>query len=231
MSIFIIKVIAYISMFLDHIKYAIPETQNFITIFLGRIAFPLFAFLLTEGYVHTKNLRKYYIRLTIFALVSQLPFMLFLSIFSENIFKLNVLFTLLLGLMAINLYDKFESKNMKLVGIAGFIIFAYLGCILKVDYSWYGVLLVILLYMFKKKKILLTISVLILNIIYMLNKYVGWNINLIEINHYILFICMNIPLIFILLYDGKQGKKINYIFYYLIYPIHFIILYCTYLIR
>ena len=59
MSIFVIKIIACVTMVLDHVKYAIPATENFITIYLGRIAFPLFAFLITEGYIHTSNLKKY----------------------------------------------------------------------------------------------------------------------------------------------------------------------------
>ena len=49
MSIFIIKIIACLTMVLDHIKYAIPETKGWLTIYLGRIAFPLYAFLATEG--------------------------------------------------------------------------------------------------------------------------------------------------------------------------------------
>ena len=54
MSIFFIKIVAYITMFLDHIKYVLPDTNCFITEFLGRISYPLFAFLITEGYIHTK---------------------------------------------------------------------------------------------------------------------------------------------------------------------------------
>lgn len=220
MSIFVIKIIAYISMLLDHIKYAIPETQNFATIYLGRVAFPLFAFLLTEGYVHTKNLKRYYIRLIIFAIISQLPFMLFRTLVGD-FWKLNILFTLLLGLMAINLYDKSKSK---IIGIAGFVIFCSLGFILNVDYRWYGVLTIIIFYLFKNKKVLLTIAFLFVNFIYMLSSF-NWNINLIESSNYISLICMNIPIIFVLLYNGKLGKKFNYIFYYLIYPIHMILLF------
>lgn len=219
MSIFVIKIIAYISMFLDHIKYAIPETRNFATIFLGRLAFPLFAFVLTEGYIHTKNLKKYYFRLIIFALISQIPYMLFISMIENDIWQLNILFTLLLGLIAINIYDKFENK---IIGILGIIICSCLGSLLKVDYGWYGVLTVAVFYLFKNKKIWLTIFFLFLNFMYLISNF-RWNINLVQISHYILLICMNLPIIFVLLYNGKLGKKVNYMFYYLLYPIHMII--------
>lgn len=225
MSIFVIKIIAYISMFVDHIKYAIPETQNFVTLYLGRLAFPLFAFLLTEGYVHTKNLKKYYIRLIVFALISQLPYMLFRSMIGD-FWKLNILFTLLLGLMAINLYDKFEFK---FVGIAGFFIFASIGYLLPIDYGWYGVLLIILFYLFKENKVLLTINFWLLNYIYMMSNF-NWDINLVETTHYITLIFMNIPIIFVLLYNEKLGRKFNFLLYYLIYPIHMILLYAIYLL-
>ena len=109
MSIFIIKIIACITMFLDHIKYAIPSTKNFITLYFGRISFPLFAFLITQGYIHTSNLKKYYTRLIIFGIISQIPFMFFRTLVGE--WKmLNIMFTLLLGLAAITVYDKQKNK-------------------------------------------------------------------------------------------------------------------------
>ena len=77
MTIFIIKIIACITMVLDHIKYVYEPSTNFATLYLGRISFPLFAFLLTEGYVHTSNIKKYAKRLLIFGIISQIPFMLF----------------------------------------------------------------------------------------------------------------------------------------------------------
>ena len=150
MSIFAIKILACITMILDHIKYAIPITNNFITKYFGRIAFPLFAFLITEGYIHTKNLKQYYKRLILFAIISQVPFMLFRSLVSEQYLMLNVMFTLLLGLIAITIYDKIKNKffSMPLC-----FVFICLGEILKVDYGWFGVAAVFLFYIFKEKEI------------------------------------------------------------------------------
>ena len=109
MTSFVIKIIACITMVLDHIKYAIPCTNGILTEYFGRISFPLFAFLITEGYVHTKDFKKYCLRLLIFGIISQIPFMLFRTLVGE--WKmLNIMFTMLLGLIAIFVYDKIEKN-------------------------------------------------------------------------------------------------------------------------
>ena len=104
MTSFVLKIIALISMLSDHLGYIIFGRFSFMNC-IGRLAFPIFAFSITEGFNHTKNLKKYLYRLSIFAIVSQIPFMLFMSTFTSR-FSLNILFTLLLGLIAISIYDK-----------------------------------------------------------------------------------------------------------------------------
>ena len=94
MSAFVLKIIAVITMTCDHVSYLIFGGFSFLN-YIGRIAFPIFAYQITEGYIHTHNLKKYFFRLFIFALVSQIPFMLFTSIISPK-FHLNIFFTLLL---------------------------------------------------------------------------------------------------------------------------------------
>lgn len=221
MSIFFIKIIAYISMFLDHIKYAIPQTENFLTVYLGRIAFPLFAFMITEGYLHTKDLKKYYKRLIIFAFISQIPYMLFRSIYSDELFKLNIFFTLILGLLTITIYDKCKNK---LISIIGCICICIIGTFLNVDYRWYGICLIFVLYLFKKNDVMLISSFMTVNTVYMMSL-LDWEFQYFTNLHcLLLFAGMSIPLIFILMYNGKLGKKTNHIFY-LIYPIHLLIFY------
>ena len=73
MSSFALKLIAIISMLFDHAGYAIYGKLSWCN-FIGRLAFPIFAFQITEGYIHTKNLKNYFFRLGIFALISQIPF-------------------------------------------------------------------------------------------------------------------------------------------------------------
>lgn len=218
MTIFILKLIACFSMVLDHIKYAIPETKNFLTVYAGRIAFPLFAFVITEGYVHTKDLKKYYKRLLIFAIISQIPFMLFRKELVGDYKMLNIMFTLLLGIISITVYDKIEKKYLSIPFV---LITILLGDLLRVDYGSYGVTLIFIMYLFKNKKIHLTISVgflILLN--YLLNGYIAFLGS--QVIFYLIFNYIA-PIICILFYNGKLGKKAKYLFYWF-YPIHMLIL-------
>ncbi len=79
MSAFVLKLIAVFSMTCDHLSYLIFGRFSFLNL-IGRIAFPIFAYQITEGYIHTSNLKKYFLRLALFGVISQIPFMLFLSI-------------------------------------------------------------------------------------------------------------------------------------------------------
>ncbi len=212
MTIFIIKIIAYITMFLDHIKYVYEPSENFITLYLGRISFPLFAFLVTEGYIHTSNLNKYIKRLIIFGLISQIPFMLFRT-FVGNYLMLNIMFTLLLGLFAITVFDKIDNKFLSIPLV---FLFAFLGEVLKVDYSSYGVLLVFILYLFKNNKLALSISYILL----VLSRY--YFANCLNFNYLLNIIFTILPLCIILLYNGKEGRKFKHLYYW-IYPVHLLI--------
>lgn len=111
MSAFVLKIIAVISMTCDHLSYLIFGKLSFMN-YIGRIAFPIFAYQITEGYIHTHNLKKYFLRLSIFALISQIPFMLFTSMYSNNI-HLNIFFTLLLGLASITIYENLNHIEFK----------------------------------------------------------------------------------------------------------------------
>lgn len=115
---FILKLIAVITMVLDHIKYAIPITDCFLTKYFGRISFPIFAFLVTEGWIHTRSRKKYFIRMLIFALISQIPFMLFRTLVADK-FLLNIMFTFILGILAIMSID-FAKEHTEISSIFRF---------------------------------------------------------------------------------------------------------------
>ena len=104
MSSFVLKIIAIISMVFDHVGDACIKHLSAMNL-IGRLAFPIFAFQISEGYYHTKNLKKYFLRLFLFALISQIPFMLFMSTYT-NAFSLNIFCTLFVGLLAIFIHDK-----------------------------------------------------------------------------------------------------------------------------
>lgn len=115
---FILKLIAVITMVLDHIKYAVPATDCFLTKYFGRISFPIFAFLVTEGWIHTRSRKKYFIRMIIFALISQIPFMLFRTLVADK-FLLNIMFTFILGILAIMSID-FAKEHTEIPSIFRF---------------------------------------------------------------------------------------------------------------
>ena len=210
-------------MCLDHIKYAIPETRSFITIYFGRISFLLFAFLVGEGYCHTSNLKKYYKRLIIFACISQIPFMLFRTLVGEWR-MLNILCTLLLGLIAITVFDKLDKKYYISLPVVGLII--WLGNILRVDYGWFGVAGVFLLYLLRNKKFLRLFGVAVLNFVYYFDRLFSYDFK----SSFISYLFTTLPAVILLAYNGKLGKKTKYI-YYIFYPVHMIILYVISLLR
>ena len=165
MTIFMLKIIALVTMFLDHVKYAFPDNiyfDNVITYYFGRISYPLFAFILTEGYLHTSNLKKYLKRMIIFALISQIPFMLFRTLVGKQLLS-NIIFTLLLGLIAIMSLDKSENEFISFLCLVGCYVLAIL---LNVDYGIWGLSIIIIFYIFKNNKVLLSLSYILANLLY-----------------------------------------------------------------
>ena len=158
-----LKYIAMVTMFIDHIGVVfientkLYETETFQMLdvcirLIGRIAFPLFAFLLVEGFLHTSNLRNYAHRLLIFAFISEIPFDL--AAFGKlTLAHQNVFFTLFIGLLVLKGLKLAQEKASSIAAyylISGGSVIA--GCLaayfLSVDYSYMGVLLIVILYMF-----------------------------------------------------------------------------------
>lgn len=234
MTSFILKIIAIITMFCDHFGYAFMENFSYFN-YIGRIAFPIFAFQISEGFIHTKNLKKYFIRLLLFAIISQIPFNLFLQKFiPSSIGELNIFFTLLLGLLSIVVYDYFskienQEINYKifgipfknLIGIAFAFLIAYMGEILKVDYGFWGIIIIFAFYLFKNNKLAMIISYITLCIMRYGLKIILYGF---YVEYLYLAVATMFPIIFIALYNGKQGYKIKYLLY-LFYPLHLLALY------
>ncbi len=216
MSGFTLKIIALISMLFDHCGYIFYNKLTYANI-IGRLAFPIFAFQISEGYIHTKNLKKYFNRLFIFAIISQIPFMIFLRSFGQTSFELNIFFTLILGLTAITVYDK--SKN-KFLGTLGVIVTIIIGHFTKCDYGWYGVALIFLFYALKNQKALM--NFIIITLIFF--KYYISYIKLPNIYYMFFAFAASSSLIFINLYNGKKGKNTKYLLY-IFYPLHLMLLY------
>ena len=217
MTSFILKIIGVIAMLFDHVGDAILGRFSFFNL-IGRIAFPIFAFQLAIGYTYTKDLKKHIIKLFIFAIISQIPFMLFLSTFTND-FYLNIFFTFLLATFAMFFYDK--SKN-KVLGFISVIFISIIAELVKVDYGAFGVLLIFIFYIFKDKKIYMSIATFIL----CFSKYIISIISfpVFYFQYILLAFFTFLSTIFILFYNGKEGPKTKY-FFYIFYPLHLLILY------
>lgn len=176
---------------------------------IGRIAFPIYCFLLAEGFEHTHNQMKYAARLLPFAVVSELPFDL---LFNGSVLEFgyqNVFFTLFFGLLVM-MGMRWAKEHMIRSPLAG----TLLNCAVaaagmaaahfaKTDYAATGVLCIVVIYVFRKKKVWQIVA--------------GCIVFLWELTAPLAFI----PIGF---YNGRRGWNLKY-FFYLIYPVHLLVLY------
>lgn len=175
---------------------------------IGRLGFPIFAFLLVEGFQRTGNVKRYVLRLGVFALISEIPFDLALSGQFMELSYQNVFFTLFIGLLTMVGFDAIEykpwNKALKIL-LCGVVLVAgmTLAQILKTDYAAIGVACIMVLYIFRRKKVMQIAA--------------GAVAFLWEITAPLAFI----PIGF---YNGKRGLKMKYVFY-VFYPAHLLILY------
>ena len=100
-----LHIMAMVFMLCDHLWGTVVPGNEWLTC-IGRIAFPIFAFMLVEGYFHTRNLKKYALRLLCFAVISEIPFNLMYISSPLYLLHQNVIWTLLIGLWMIHLNEK-----------------------------------------------------------------------------------------------------------------------------
>lgn len=236
-----LKWIAMLTMLIDHVGVVLvwpiieahPEIHGaaddlngtglvllyFIMRLIGRIAFPIFIFLLIQGFTHTHNRISYFVRLLLFAFVSEIPFDLACSLKLEDVRALhviefghqNVFFTLALGLLTITLIDTIynlcKDPSMRMIGIVlvglGALVTAY---VLRVDYDVMGVAAIILAYAFREsrpKQMLACILALSVASVIEIVALAG--------------------LPFIMKYNGERGRGNKWVFY-AFYPVHLLVL-------
>ncbi len=207
----VLKIIALITMIIDHygaIFYNGVDSYRII----GRLAFPIYCFLLVEGFIHTKNFKKYAERLLIFALISELPFDL--AFYGELGFQhQNIFFTLFFGLVAMYFLDIYPKYTKKI-----FILYIalLLATVLAVDYSFIGILYIMTFYFtknLKKKRRFLIVGI----TLFIINLITGSSLQ-----HYAIFA---LPILY--LYNGKPGlkHKVVQVLFYAAYPLHLIVFY------
>lgn len=200
---FALKWIAMVTMTIDHIGFVLFPQYFFLRI-IGRLAFPIYCFLLVEGACHTKNRVKYGVRLFLFALLSELPFNLVHggSLWDSN--DQNVMFTLLFGLLAVWCLQ----IKYRLLGGAGALLLIFLAEFLRTDYGGGGVVFILVFYVFYGKRLWGSVMFALANI-YIYGGPQNYAIA---------------ALAPIALYNGKRGPSMKYLFY-LFYPLHLLVLY------
>lgn len=227
---FTLKIIAYVFMLLDLVGIYIFETHIFdinslaedgaangyttpqlVDLFLrlaGGIAFPIFCFLIVEGFRKTSNIKKYVLRLSVCAIVTEFIWDFVNSNTFVSFDSQNPLFTLLIGLIVLIIIKKFKGNSIvQLFGACiGLILCSFIDS--QFGTFGYGVLLIILMYHSREKKLFFGLFGSLLTIVASI------------FNGYILAL---VAFVIISLYNGKQGPKVIYPFYF-IYPVTLLVL-------
>ncbi len=228
MSGFVLKVIALVTMIIDHTGAAFqPYMDTYYLRVIGRIAFPIFIYLVAEGCRHTRDIKKYMLRLFVFGLISEIPFdlIVFHQTFNNpNLFNWNyqnIYFTLFLGVLTIYLGQIIQKHitNQALSTLAkgvAVILCLWIAIFLVVpDYGWIGVLGVYLIYVQKTQARRAIALAFVVMTIYFVPSM--------SANLYLVFAL--IPCALVMFYNGKPGKyRLKWLFY-AAYPIHLFLLY------
>lgn len=223
-----LRLLAILFMVLDHLWAAVVPGNLWMTC-LGRLAFPIFAFQLCEGYRHTGDFRRYCLRLLVFALLSEIPFNLFYAGSLIFPFHQNVMFTLLLGLLAIRQADMLRQeegiKKKSLRCLALLLIFAG-GVVLFPDYGLMGVMTVLCFFVFRNHRLFQLAAMAVLNIFAFKGQTIPVSLGALAFDFPIQgFALLALPLLW--LYNGEKGRggKGLRLFWYIFYPLHMLALY------
>ena len=184
-------------MLIDHIG-AVFYPQVTLFRIIGRIAFPIFAYQIGVGYKNTKNLRKYLLRLLLVGIISQVPYSLLFTTKTLNIF-----FTLLIGLIAITVYERINPA----LGM----LFPFLSLFIDFDYGIYGVFTILVLFVFNQRNTMFIAGQGLLNITYCL-----WYNSFLQM--------YSILAVLILYFKINIRINVSKLWFYAFYPVHLIIL-------
>ncbi len=254
-----LKIIAITAMLIDHIGaiFLSPDVNYGLYLMcrsIGRIAFPIFVFLIVEGFYHTSNLKKYLLRLGVFALISEVPFDLafykyhygisflddlnkavnqpshFKLLFDRLIAAQNVFFTLFLGLLLITLMNMVErrfNKNMTDYAIANSIDAVLVITICAASYvldTDYSIAGILMIVAYFLFRG--NITMLALSTIFIMGTMLCNWLAFFQYNNprSIIAILAVLAIIPIRFYNGKKGKNIKYLFY-AFYPVHLLLLF------
>ena len=211
-----LKIIAAISMVLDHIGLVLFPSEIIFRI-LGRIAFPIYAFLIAEGCKHTKNRKKYLGLIAGMGIAFQIFYLVFMNDLYQGIlitFSLSIL--LIFSIEALIKGEKLLYRILSVFVIIGALFVAVVCPILFgkygfiIDYGIWGVTLPIFVYFLPNNKLRVLFVALFLGVRGFTANFGWWPL-------------MSVP--FLALYNGERGKKGMKYFFYIFYPLHLVIIY------
>ncbi len=253
----VLKHTAYLSMLVDHFSCVVlllyiqglsqqgQETAQLTEVYnygrdFGRIAFVLFAYMAAQGFLHTHNALRYLLRLGIFALLSEVPFDLALY---DTVFTMqsqNVYFTLFFGVLALYWMQKLQGHiGLQIQVVLLCMMFA---CLLKTDYMFMGVLLIVVLYQcrnsFWKQALFGSLTIYFgITAVYAVRYLPGMGLHIdsgIEawvagVQQFLMWGRQELyglfAFVWIYFYNGEKGRQLPKYFYYLFYPVHLLVLY------
>lgn len=216
----VLKTIAVVTMLIDHCASVLLRDTSIglmvvvsilgreLTVYtvmrcIGRLAFPIYSFLLVEGFLHTRNRKKYGLNLLVFAFLSEIPWNLEHS-GTWHCMSQNVFFTLFLGYLGLIVLEKYPNqRNNQAFGL---LLLMCLSIVLKADYGCSGYGVILLFYVLRMNRLLQAV----IGACLMPSRYIA-----------------GLAFAPISLYNGKRGYikgKVKYVFY-AIYPVHMLILY------
>ncbi len=234
-----LKLIAIVAMFLDHYAhlFLVPGSAEYtICRAIGRTTGPVMFYLLAEGYRHTHNVNRYMLRLSIFAIISYLPYFLMTkqALPTPGTFaSFDVIYTLFLGLVALRALHEIKNALLKYIIIAAVFF-------LSVPADWYylGIIMILAFDYFYgdfKKQAFAYFLVIALNLMPIISPairyiFTGQDFNIVTITENLYRFGLFIPLVLLSKYNGRRGVK-NFWSkwgFYIFYPAHIMALVIVY---
>ena len=213
-----LKIIAMVAMVFDHVGDMFFPNVMWPRM-IGRLAMPLFSFGIAEGYIHTRDRKKYILRLGIFALISEVPFDLAFE-GKIGLSHQNIMLTFFLAVLALMVFDMIRGEIREdtgkysvartILGILFVLVMAGVSLVIKADYTIFAVIAVFLFYVLKDTRFFLR---------------TGAGVAFLALTRTVGYYCTTgLGIIPLLLYNGKKGKGLKWLFY-AFYPGHLLVLY------
>lgn len=221
MTAFALKIIAAICMCLDHTRSVFPDYAPAAFRWIGRMAMPIYVYLIAESCTHTKNINRFMLRLGIFALISEIPYDLALKQGNISfIHSTNIFYTLFLGVACVNIYERLKDQG-KIFALMYILPPVFLADFLEVDYGSFAVVWIFVLYLAKTKpqKLVVFLSGILYKYAFPMLMHPPYRI---FPNAMRLAFGLS-AFVLVCFYNGQRGKSIKWGFYFF-YPAHLALL-------